>query len=81
MLQVTSVRYAPRDSQDVEPTLTDARFRVLPKCTGITRSERTPGTHNYSGKFVNFVSQVWGLSRDSLACLIYIPLMVPPSSL
>ena len=76
-----SVRCAPRDSQDVEPTLTDARFRVLPGKAGITRPERTPGTLNYSGKFVNFVSQVWGLSRDSLACLIYTPLMVPPSSL
>ena len=76
-----SVRYAPRDSQDVEPTLTDARFRVLPGKAGITRSRRPALIHNYSGKFVNFVSQVWGLSRDSLACLIYTPLMVPPSSL
>lgn len=32
-----SVRFAPRDSQDVEPAHTDARFRVLPEMTGITR--------------------------------------------
>ena len=32
-----TVRFAPRDSQDVEPTLTDARFRVLPGNAGITR--------------------------------------------
>ena len=32
-----SVRFAPRDSQDVEPAHTDARFRVLPGTTGITR--------------------------------------------
>ena len=36
-----SVRCAPRDSQDVEPAHTDARFRVLPETTGITRPGQT----------------------------------------
>ena len=36
-----SVRFAPRDSQDVEPDHTDARPDVVPNFTGITRPEGT----------------------------------------
>ena len=36
-----SVRFAPRDSQDVEPDHTDARPDVVPNFTGISRPEGT----------------------------------------
>ena len=38
-----SVRYAPRDSQDVEPDHTDARPKCVPNFTGITRTEGSSG--------------------------------------
>ena len=38
-----SARYAPRDSQDVEPDHTDARPGVVPNFTGITRAEGSSG--------------------------------------
>ena len=38
-----SVRFAPRDSQDVEPAHTDARPGVVPNFTGITRAEGSSG--------------------------------------
>ena len=38
-----SVRFAPRDSQDVEPNHTDARPSVVPEITGITRAEGSYG--------------------------------------
>ena len=36
-----SVRFAPRDSKDVEPDHTDARPSVVPNFTGITRPEES----------------------------------------
>ena len=38
-----SVRFAPRDSQDVEPAHTDARPECVPNFTGITRAEGSSG--------------------------------------
>ena len=38
-----SVRYAPRDSKDVEPAHADARPECVPNFTGITRAEGSSG--------------------------------------
>ena len=43
-----SVRFAPRDSQDVEPAHTDARPGVVQNFTGITRPTGTTDVYKYS---------------------------------
>ena len=50
-----SVRCAPRDSQDVEPTHADARSSIVPKNTGITRPRMTSKTHIVPEYFAIFV--------------------------
>lgn len=87
-----SVRFAPRDSQEVELTHTDGRFRVLRETTGSTRPNRARRMQTYSVaaarpplsltvKIAIFVSVEYMSGQRGFSCLLYSPFQLPPSYL